>query len=226
MKIRFFSCELEGIIGYDLEILNSQATIQDYLDGLNRYIEAGEFTRGRSTVKECAGCDGCCAERIPLTNIDIFRLRQIPGVSGNNLTEILSYCAQIDLEPPLVDILLKRDEAGTCIFLYKDAKRCKNYVHRPLVCQTFICCPTTERAQALRSLIVNSGEDELVRLWLMESFLNEKLLTHNNMLTKLKWTDWEENLFTGKVNYDQILIKDLCSEKLWLELSSRGNCHS
>lgn len=224
MRVRVFTVEVKGQKGYDVEVLSPEATVQDYLDGLNRLIEEGGLARLRCAIKLCAGCDRCCAERIPLTSIDVFQLRQAQGIGGNSLYQVLSRCAEVEVESPWVDITLSRDGSGACLFLNKENRHCKIYAHRPLVCQTFICSPATERAKSLRSTVVNTGEDELVRLWLMEGMLTGSLLVNKGGAKDLSLTDWEENPFTGKLNYGQILLKDLCPEKLWSALSLQANC--
>ena len=219
MQVRVFTVDFQGQKGYDVQVLSPEATVQDYLDGLNRLIEEGDLARLRCQVKVCAGCDRCCAERIPLTNIDILRLREARDVGGNSLYEVLNRCAEIEVEAPWVDITLAREGSGVCLFLNKENKRCKIYAHRPLVCQTFVCSPATKRAQALRSTVVNTGEDELVRLWLLEGMLTGSLLVNKGGAKGIRLADWEENPFTGKTKYSRILLKDLCPEKLWLELT-------
>lgn len=219
MRVRVFSREIEGQNGYDVEILSPQATVQDYLDGLNQLIEEGELSRLRCQVKICEGCDLCCSERIPLTSIDIFQIRQNKLISGNSLSEVINQCADVEVEPPWVDITLKIAKNSGCLFLNEQNKRCKNYAHRPLVCQTFICCPATERAQSLRSAIVNTGEDELVRLWLIEGLLTGEMPVSTGEMKKIDLIDWEESVFTGKQEYNQILLKDLCPQRLWIELT-------
>ncbi len=57
-------------MAYDLAVLQPEATVGDYLAGLEDFQAA--------TLADCKGCDGCCHERAPLTIADW----QLSGHSG------------------------------------------------------------------------------------------------------------------------------------------------
>ncbi|WP_170157690.1 YkgJ family cysteine cluster protein [Thermodesulfitimonas autotrophica] len=198
--------------GYDLVITAKRATVQDYLDALNRAFTGLELTRvRRPEVRACRGCDRCCAERAPLTIIDSFLLSRVTGCSS--LSEFLSRYGYVAVTGPVVDITLRRLDDGYCIFLDRQARTCRVYPVRPFVCQTFFCCPATGRALAVREAVVNSGEDELVRRW-----LKTRRVVHYADRPHVNPRDWLKNPFTGRWRYDAVRLRALLPGRLWREL--------
>lgn len=221
-KIKVFPTKIKNYTGYDLQIKDENATVQDYIDCLDSLFLGNDLSRDRNQVLTCEGCPNCCDERIPLTSIDInIMLEQynLGKDSGEQLTLInfITKFAYVVVEGPVIDITLRRP-VNNCINLNK-MNKCSNYLYRPMVCRTYFCCPTSKRAEKLREIIVNTGEDELVRLWLNQALNgNYDLNIDEAYDPELKMADWQENTFTGKRQYNEIKIKDLCSSNLWSEL--------
>lgn len=218
-SVQIMSVELKRGVGYDVQVQSTQATVQDYLDTLNQYIEAGTFTRTRSETAICKGCDCCCHERIPLTLVDVLRLRKAVNSESSTISPTVAQYCHVAVEGAAVDIALAGGVDGQCIFLGEDTGCCQIYNYRPMVCQTYICCPATQRAKALRSLIVNLGEDELVRYWLAEIEAGQgQLVLHEAYEPNINPQDWIQNLFTGVTDYNQLKLKDICPDELWQSL--------
>lgn len=191
---------------YDLEILDSRATIQDYLDAINKFIET-------NMTKPCRGCDECCWERIPLTSIDVLNYKK------SNLLDFLKSNCYVHVEGRVVDISLGFTLEGACAFLDQTQRICTNYAARSLVCQSFICLQSSGRAQDIRSELVNAGMDELVKLWLTKlKNSGQKPFIHeaHNPCPDLR--DYPMNGFSNKKHYNQVLIKEVCSKELWHQL--------
>ncbi|MEW5954052.1 MAG: YkgJ family cysteine cluster protein [Bacillota bacterium] len=203
--------ELQGVQGFDVKIIEAGATAEDYLTALNNLIEGGSLYRARNNVNSCYGCDLCCRERAPLTLIDVQALA--PG--ADSVQEALAGFARIVVSGPVVDIVLGRTSQGKCVFLNPRTRLCTVYEHRPLVCRTFICSPATKRATLLRELIVNKGEDELVRRWLAEQEGQGK---SPGGATRPGIEDYPPSAFIGKNSYGEVLLRDLCSPSLWRRL--------
>jgi len=210
--------------GYDLAVTDSRASVQDYLNALNRVIEEFPLSRGRKKVRACAGCDLCCAERAPLTWIDVLRLQEYLGFADLSLQEVLDKVGYIVVDGPVVDIMLRRDSDERCIFFNRQNRLCTIYPARPLVCQTFICCPGTRRAAGVRETVVNCGEDELVRRWLMQAReKGEKPGIHEGHRPSPRLVDWPPNGFSGKKHYRQVLLKEICPPETWRQVYSPAN---
>lgn len=206
-------------LGYDLIVTDNRASVQDYLDALNRAIGELPLSRGRKKVQTCAGCDHCCAERAPLTWIDILNLKDYLGTGSASLQEFLDRVAYIVVDGPVADIMLSRGDDGRCVFLERQSRLCTIYPARPLVCQTFICCPASRRAARIRELVVNSGEDELVRQWLIQAReRGDAPVFHEGYRPKPSLADWEPNAFSGKKHYRQVLLKELCPPEVWKQV--------
>ncbi|MHB8172259.1 MAG: YkgJ family cysteine cluster protein [Thermincolia bacterium] len=202
--------------GFDLKIKSEKATLQGYLDVINQFIEKAELTRTRQKVTTCEGCPSCCSERIPLTSIDVEILRN--GLGRLGFADFINRYCHVVVDGPTVDIMLATKITGECILLQEDG-RCAQYPYRPLVCQTFICCPTSPKADKLRESVVNMGEDELVRRWFTEGLSpNGELIIHEAWNPELNRDDWQVNPFSGKNCYQDILLIDICSDKLWKSL--------
>ncbi|MFZ5640679.1 MAG: YkgJ family cysteine cluster protein [Bacillota bacterium] len=227
MKVRVFSKQFKNKTGYDIRIEDESATVQDYLDAINAYIDDEKLVRGEN-LTACKGCDGCCWERLPLTYIDILNIQQAPGVRAAMtrgrppLLEFLAKFTYVYVEGPAVDITFGRKLHGACTWLEEEAGCCRNYAWRPLVCQSFICSPSTKKAKELRSAIINQGMDELVRQAIQATGRAGVIMVmHEAYDPVIDPADWPENPFSGKTRYDEVLLWDLCSGQLWGEL--RGN---
>ncbi|MDS1029616.1 YkgJ family cysteine cluster protein [Bacillota bacterium LX-D] len=218
MSIKVLPKNFSKGIGYDLQVANEDATVQDYLDAINQYILEGNFTRLRQQVKQCEGCEGCCAERIPLTIIDLYNLQKALELGQGELPmdKIISKYTYVQAEGPVVDIALGQNSAGNCLFLDPKEKRCTIYGNRPLVCQTYICAPASPRAQKLREKIVNMGEDQLVK-WCLENIPQDRLF-HEAWEPRVRIEDWENTPFADKKNYSEVPLKNICPPKFWQAL--------
>jgi len=207
-------------MGYDLVVTNQRASVQDYLDALNKAVDDLPLSRSRKKAAQCAGCDLCCAERAPLTWLDVLRLEEYLS-PGEKLQQLLDRIGQIVVDGPAVDITLRREEDGRCTFLDRSKLLCTIYSARPLVCQTFICCPGTSRAAGVRKWVVNLGEDELVRRWLSHAVdRGVKPRYHEGYQPNLRLNDWQPNAFTDKKSYHQVLLKEILPPGLWKQVFS------
>ncbi|MCR4418961.1 MAG: YkgJ family cysteine cluster protein [Clostridia bacterium] len=71
-----------GECGYDLLVLDSRATVGDYLRAMELLSAEPRLARRRNPGGACYGCPRCCAERIPLTSIDALRLGERSAGGG------------------------------------------------------------------------------------------------------------------------------------------------
>lgn len=213
MKVEIVPVEFKGRVGYDILVKNETATVQDYIDALDWFIENNKCYRSRSPQNEnCIGCDLCCQERIPVTQVDALK------ISGHNLKTAFKDRLHVYVEDRVVDITMGLDEEGRCRFLDRETGKCLNYANRPLVCHTFICCPSTGRARQLREEVVNTGEDELVRSWFGVKTANGLPVIHEGIDPAPDIRDYGKTPFNGVDEYNQIKLKDICSPGLWKKL--------
>lgn len=219
MKVKIV--KTSGNKGYDVVIVNNDAVVQDYLDAINTFIE-------ENTQEPCRGCDECCWERIPLTSIDVLNYMNKSAVklelelNWPLLDFIKRYC-YVYVEGRVVDISLAYTLEGACAFLNQNQKICTDYTARSLVCQSFVCLESSERAAELRSQLVNTGMDELVRLWLAQNKLaGKKPYVHEAHKPEIRPEDYQDNAFSNKVSYRDILLRDVCSKELWKEIYISG----
>lgn len=210
----------ENLDGIDVLLYNDNATIADYTKALDAYILKGKFTRLRSNTGQCEGCNICCQERIPLTSIDVRRLKReiAPDL---DLPQFFQRYTYITVEGRAVDITLARDCQDKCIFLDPHTHKCLIYEARPLVCRTYICTKLSPQASEMRDYLVNSGEDELVRIW-WESGQEKGLVIHEADDPAVIGQDWPENVWTGKTNYEELKIKEILPDNLWEKVKKKG----
>lgn len=213
VNVDIIPVNIRGQLGYDVLVYNEQATVQDYIDALDSFIEHSGCHRTRNAAADsCYGCNICCQERIPLTLVDALT------VSDNNINKCFREIVYVYVEGRVVDITMGLDEQGRCIFLDKERGTCSNYLKRPLVCHTFVCCPSTRTAKDLREEIVNSGEDELVRSWFKIKGTDGRLVIHEGISPNPDARDYPGTPFSGSDDYRQVRLKDVCSPALWKRL--------
>jgi Fe-S-cluster containining protein len=217
-KVKIFLSSKNNKKYIDIEVLSDEATIADYCEALDEFFLDESFLRVRSSASKCEGCNVCCQERIPLTIIDALRLRKkvAPDLS---MEEFLKRYTYITVTEDIVDITLPNGENSSCIFLNEVTNKCSHYSERPFVCRTYICTPLTTKAKKLRDYILNSGEDELVFLW-QKLREDDNYIVHEAIDFDYQQLEYEKNPWTGVENYQDLLIKDLVPNSLWLELRS------
>ncbi|MDX9872576.1 MAG: YkgJ family cysteine cluster protein [Clostridia bacterium] len=215
-KISLLPYVKNGHTGIDIQIVSPDAVVSDYLEALDGYILQGGFTRLRAETSQCEGCVTCCGERMPLTSIDAFMLQKAlaPDLS---LGQFLNRYAYVAVSGRMVDILLSRAADEQCLFLDRKDLRCAGYRDRPLVCRTYICAPLSPRAQKLRQEITNTGEDELVRLW-VQGYLQGENQIHEAADPEVRPEDWSKSAWTGKTAYREVLLREILSPKLLADL--------
>ncbi|MCG0277863.1 MAG: YkgJ family cysteine cluster protein [Thermanaeromonas sp.] len=185
---------VNGKGGYDLVVTSPEATVKDYLRALEK-VESFKLYKVFRPEGDCRGCPHCCRDRLPLTLADVFLLREgIKNLTGRDISvrEVITGYCRVRKLGPVWDITLKTDAEGYCIFLTPGNNLCRLYPYRPLVCRTYYCCPATYRSLALRSAIVNRGQDEL-------GFY------------------WERRKLKSPASY----LRDMCSPSLWEVLTGR-----
>jgi hypothetical protein len=214
--------DVNGETGLDILLADPSATIEDYLAAVDSFVADVSVGRHRNQGSTgCYGCFACCQERIPLTSIDFNRLFTYHLDFAGELSwrRFLNKISLISVEGRQVDITLRLDQEGFCIFLNQKEGLCNIYPIRPLVCRTYICLPLAKNALDLRELVVNLGEDELVRLWLADA-VGEIPAYHEGDQPELHIEDWVLNPFSGKKDYQDVFLKDLCPPELWARLFS------
>lgn len=186
--------------GYDVEIADKGATLAQYIDALDSFLDA--------KVAPCLGCDNCCYQRIPLILPDIY---QYAGKEPKSIADFLEKRCAVTKLGAALDIRLAQGENGICTFLDRDNQRCTDHLHRTMVCHTYICLPQTPRARELREHLINQGEDalaaELLTMGLLPQFKEMAQVYTPN-------PDW-----SGK-DYHEILIQRAVPGELWAELTN------
>lgn len=212
-KVKVIPTMVKGRWGYDITIEGDDATVQDYIDGLDDFIEQEKCFRSRNQgAQTCFACNLCCQERIPVTIVDALKL------GGGDLAKSLTKLLHVYVEEMVVDITMGLDDRGRCRFLDPEKGICSYYSNRPLVCHTFICCPSTTEAKQLREEIVNAGEDELVRSWFGIKGSDGLPPIHEAFQPQADIRDYAQTPFFGRTNYNQVKLKEICSPKLWQKL--------
>lgn len=186
-------------LGYDIEILAKDATAGDYIAALDAW--------QAQYLAQCKGCDGCCRERAPLTLPDFYPYQAL-FPQASDVFSWLTWCGQVvKLPNGAVDILLKREKSGACTFLVEDEKICREHAVRSLVCHTHICLPKSGRADALRTYLVNRGEDALVAAWLAAGGDAKGVDTNAYPLL----TDFQRP-------WENVILQEVLPPDLWIDL--------
>jgi Fe-S-cluster containining protein len=199
----------EHQLGHDLRILSESASVADVLAALAAF--------AAERLADCRGCDGCCYERAPLTAPDITALAALLPAAVYPAQAVCRAFAEIFTDKNgIVDITLRRDEEGACLFLHKKGKYCQNWQARPFVCRSHFCLPRSARLEALRGAIANRGEDELIRLLAAEQVAGAPPL----LPPEIDPAHYQPDPDFAPDGWESILIKDIAPPELWRELRS------
>lgn len=197
----------EHQLGHDLRLHSDNATVADVLESLAAFAQ--------ERLHECRGCDGCCYERAPLTAPDIPALATLLPAGNFPAQAVCRAFAEVfTAQNGIVDITLRRDEAGACLFLQKESKCCQNWLERPFVCRSHFCLPRSSRLEALRAAIVNRGENELIRLLLAE----EAAGAPSFLPPGIDPSHYPPDPAFAAGKWRNISVKDVTSPKLWRKL--------
>lgn len=216
-KIKVFLAEFDdGQFGYDLQIIDTTATVGDYLAAVEEFQSA--------TLADCFGCDGCCHERVPLMLCD-FYFSAYHANGGESLAEWLQQSgARLEFCGPAVDLQLCRRANGACFWLNEEQKCCSAHTFRTFACRSHCCLTKSDRAEALRAVIINSGEDELVRRLLAELAAANKqdFLPGLSRLADVDPADYLPNGFSNLAGADwrSAKLRDFADDELWADLLS------
>lgn len=212
-----------NMAGMDVVVKDNETTIADLSQALEDFILNGIFKRTRAQLDICEGCDLCCQERIPLTSVDAVVLKEKVALESSWQYFFKKYC-YIVVQGPSVDISLALDGDDKCNLLQRDFKKCLHYQWRPFACRTYICTYLSPLLRELRDIVVNTGEDELVRLWLEAAEDGDgELIIHEALDPCVEPGEWLESIWTGKSRYNQIFLKDLCPPDLWTQIYKKGD---
>lgn len=209
-KVQIIKKNIKGMPGYDIQFANRSVTVGEYLEAMNKFIETGGIARlWPGQRSQCRGCDLCCHEPLPLTSIDVLNICQ---ATNTDATTVFRYL-WVEASGNSIDITLRRGTGEHCTFLKPDGT-CRIYSSRPFTCQTYICCQTSDKAELMRSRVVNLGMDELIRSSIQAFKAAERPLPVNqNDKALVRASDWPKNCFTGKTDYKQVgLLEVLTSD--------------
>lgn len=190
---------------YDLEVLDREATVADYERAAGQVLDGPEAVRRHGAA--CEMCSICCGGRLPLTVVDLYRLKMGGLGAGLPLDGWVSAYGSVQRRGGCADITLRLDEYETCILWNRGAGLCSAYESRPLICRTYVCAPFSWRASELRIQIVNAGEDELARVL---------------GLAGADGGDGRTQPFAGVLGYGGVLLRDACTARLWRCLTGNG----
>lgn len=210
-KVQFTKTMLKGMAGFDLQVKSGNASIQEFLDAMNEFVEKAALPRlWPPNCSNCYGCNLCCHEPLPVTSIDVENICRALQI---DFIESFKYL-WVQVQGNVVDITLKRKKGHNCIFLNQEGI-CKIYSARPFLCQSFICSNVPESLNEIRSQIVNQGMDELVRKAIMAFKSRGKAIPVNLGSTRyVNLNDWPRNCFSDKKSYSKILLKNVLSSDL------------
>ncbi|MCL1976093.1 MAG: YkgJ family cysteine cluster protein [Firmicutes bacterium] len=207
-KVEAFLITLEEHqLGHDLRLTSDDATIGDMLEALSDFAEKHLY--------KCLGCDGCCYERAPLTILDIPALATLLPAGKFPAHMVCQAFAEVYIDQDgIIDIALRRDEQGACLFLDKERKCCRHWQSRPFVCRSHFCLPRSNRLEALRQDIVNNGENELIRVLLCEQADGATPL----ILPSIDIINYPPDQAYLSQEWQRIKVKSLVSSKFWRKL--------
>ncbi|MCL1906289.1 MAG: YkgJ family cysteine cluster protein [Clostridiales bacterium] len=197
----------EHQLGHDLRLFSDKATVGDVLEALAAF--------AAERLADCRGCDGCCHERAPLTAPDVLALSALlPAGEYPLQAACLAYAEVFADKNGIVDITLRRDAEGGCLFLNKEGKYCKNWAARPFVCRSHFCLPRSSRLEDLRAAIANRGENELIRLLLEEQAAGAPAF----LPLTAELSQYPPDTAFAAGGWEAIRVKDIVPPKLWPEL--------
>lgn len=214
-RILVTPARFKGQPGFDIKVRDSKITVQELLDELNQAYQEMNLPRlWPGNRVDCAGCDLCCQEPLPVTSVDVRQLRETLGVGE---TEVFRYL-WVELQGPAADITLRRVRGGKCVFLNTQG-RCRVYAARPFACQTYLCCQTGPILEAMRGQIVNAGMDELVRSSIAGfQRIGQPFPVNRSYQGQLNQRDWPKGYFTGKTSYSEVRLARILSFDLWRKM--------
>ncbi len=190
---------------YDVEINDPDATVAEFEEACQDLFSGAVAYRRYS--ESCLGCCICCSERIPVTRIDLLRVYELFHKNDEwderDFRKWAEGISEIKRIGGCVDVTLGVDECSICRFWVREKGICSIYQARPFACRSYLCAPMSRRFEELRSQIINMGQDDLVPQ-LCEDV--DEIYQNKNAFAKVN-------------SYGDIMIKDICSKRLWRQLT-------
>lgn len=205
---------LGQVLGCDVRVCDDNASVAQLMDALDEFAAAH--------LDDCKGCDGCCQERAPLLAADLPALAALlPEAPRWPAHAVVERFGHLEVADGVSDVILRREADSACAQLDRSRRCCRIWPARPFVCRSHFCLPRSVLLEELRQDIANQGLNELTRLLLAEEALGAPPLEGVALVERLNEADYTENAFSGKGGYDEIMLKDCVSPRLWRELRSR-----
>ena len=224
MKAEFFPCRIEEVWGLDLDICDSEATVQDLIEAIQPWCDDEQIHKLYLEERQgaCKGCAvNCCRECFVLPDAISFRwLQEYLGL------ETAEFFQQY-FDPELLAKGLPRLRSSPCVFLQEGL--CTVYPYRTLICRLYICTPMSDEAQTLVYGVVAAGIGEFLRIAQTEGYLNptEDSLTswsgYEKMMMELIRSEAQrlDNPFRGAGQYHEVPLRSFCTESEWKILISK-----
>lgn len=232
MTIRLVPTEIDGEMGLDVEILSRDATVADLLTALEAPADDPAVFKPyhKERYARCEGCTYNCCKSNDIT-VDLVSAERFAQSLNLSLKQFAK--GHLKLNPDLPFPEFKR---RPCPFL--QANRCTVYGERALICRLYLCTPMTERLEKLRCAVLLAGEaalrQRLVELKLAPAnwhpqHLREALKQRHRSgeISREHWQEESEHLgvilsanpFTRGQSYEQVKLRDCCTDSLWEQLS-------
>lgn len=215
-KCRFYLTEFEDVslgatLGMDMRVTDDSVDLAEWLTELEAFAAAH--------LADCRGCDACCQERAPLIAADIAALSALLPHTDFPAHSVCAAFGVLSVdENGVADIILKRDSGNACIFLDSEQRCCKQHGARPFVCRSHYCLPRSQQIEQLRETVVNDGENELLRLLLLEEERGAPPLECGPLADRLDIADLANNAQQGCAAYGDIRLREALGPALWRQI--------
>ena len=231
MGLEIFTTEIDGEQGLDVRIWSHKATVHDLLLALQAPADDPTVFKPyhKARYARCEGCTYNCCKPNDIT-VDLIAAEALAHVLGLSLRRFAEAYLKLNSDIPYPEF-----KRRPCPFLQEN--RCTVYQERALICRLYLCTPMTDRLEKLRAAVLLAGEAalrrRLVDLGLGPKTWQEQVVraTLRERYTKgeISPADWDEhsnqlellmsnNPFNRRKGYEDILLQECCTEKLWATL--------
>lgn len=237
MAVRIFPYEIEGETGLDVDVLSEEATVADLLAAMQAPADDKSILKPfhKQRYARCAGCINNCCKYNCIT-VDLIAALALASRLRLDL-------AKFALDYLMLSPDLPYPEFGRrpCPFLQDN--RCTAYAERALICRLYLCTPMTDRLEQLRSAVSFAGEaalrQRLVDLGLAPANWTAEVRRQvlrsryrRGEITKEQWLELSEQLeiqlehnpFQGGRGYDDVRLRECCTDRLWQQLTNTNSC--
>ena len=204
------NCQIDGHSGLELFSIDDYASVADLFVPIQAATDDPDILKPdhRLRYATCAGCANNCCRRYAIMP-DWLTVQALCSSWQMNLQSFTKKYLRLEQDQTFAEFKGRR-----CPFLDLQSNLCNIYFQRPAFCRFYLCTPSGEKLEKLKSQVLLLGEIALSQHLVsagLGSVTWQRMAARNHEL----FDKPHSNPFNTAIEYENIILRDCCSDRLW-----------